>query len=867
MTLSRLFLFPVCLAALFLTGCPTDAPRDRFDYLRSPVTFRIDPVADNHPFCSDGNNVGAGKTFATIQECQETRKYRLKWDRPEDTVGFSEYRIFVDTTPPNAPDLKWSDVQKDPTLASIRLSGKASSSDSIIFVLAAGAGSDPVQSRTNPRIMRLDTTGRIDSLGKLVFAISTGYRTSGLNGQPRYTWVITNDRFAPYPLQPAFAAKARAVEISWTRPGDPTSFFDPDADSGLIRGYSLRVVRGGNAKSTIPFNPVVTLYSVGGVNRTVEVKADSFKTSKNLAGRVFWLPDSQRVFNRYGDDARDSLRATVSGLSPQDTVDIALWAVDVSGNTTDSSSNNRKFLTDTTQPTTPVLQLVNGSLSRNGFVYTFTASRDLVESGSGLAPASTPNANIREYLLTRTRTTGTASVVDSVFKIAPSQRSRETFTDTVRYLPPGTGFKVSVYAVDSTGHASAAGFLNVTTPTAAFTGPDSGATCPTGFIPVPSGRFQFGSTASTDEGPAQTRGIGSYCIEPYEHRASGAFQTQVTWEKARDVCAAVSPGNESHLCTEGEWERACEGTESVPLVYGIQSEARNPSNVRFACNIGTNDSAMANNLSLRDPTCLSYDGVFDMSGNFAEWVLDPYTDTYPSADTLIVGQPHTTPVTASRRGFRGTHYLNTSRTPAVMQSAGRCSNRDYAAQLRPKPYAGCTSETNPKLVVTYATKPPRCFTLPDSLQGRAVSSVTPGRDTNQIFILLPGQKSPVVFTMPADTAYRLVKPLSGLLSSRDLAIVTFVNSETSETIVDTLDATELVNASEATLNTIFAREAAAPWSVKRVNGRYEIRYLYSYSVSQKITARKFYANALIGFRCCSKPVPATLGKRRALQKR
>jgi hypothetical protein len=202
----------------------------------------------------------------------------------------------------------------------------------------------------------------------------------------------------------------------------------------------------------------------------------------------------------------------------------------------------------------------------------------------------------------------------------------------------------------------------------------------------------------------------------------------------------------------------------------------------------------------------------------------------------------------------------------VLLSSARCNNRDYAKQLRPKPYAGCTDSLNPKLVVTYATKPPRCFTLPDSIQGRSISSVLPARDTNQILILFTGQKTPYYFNMLPDTAYKLMKPTSALMAPRALAVVTFVNSETSEAIVDTLDAAEMLPASEAGLNAIFAREASPPWSVVRSGGKPVIRYLYSYSVSQGVQARKFYSNKVIGFRCCTKPVPASLGKRRAASK-
>lgn len=882
MTLSRLLLVPVCLSALLLAGCPTDGRRDSFNFLRSPVTFSIDPAAEDHPFCL--SETTRPEDMSQL-ECQETRKYRLRWERPEDTVGFSEYRIYVDTTPPNnTSGLLWSEIRKDPTLASFRMEGRPGSADSILFILTSSGGSGQLLDRSKPRIVKLDTTGRLDSLGKLMFAIATIYTDAGLNGEPRYTWVITTDRFSPYPLQPVYTPRARSVDISWSRPGDPTSFFDPEADSGLIRGYVLRVVRGGAVKDTVPFLPMLSLYSAGGVNRTAEARADFFHTARGAPGVRFWLPDSQRAFSQVLEDARDSLRVTLGNIAPRDTVDISLWAIDIEGNSIDTNTLPpiRILLTDTTQPTTPVLGIVEGSVTRNSLAYTFTASRDRVEVGGVLAPAASPNANILEYRLSRRRIEGTvggAPAVDSVFKIPASQRGLESFTDTVRYLPPGARYRLSVQAIDSTGYASEIGSLDTSTLPASFTGADAGATCPPGFMPVPAGRFVLGSNLGGDEATGTTsgiRGIGAYCIETYEHRTggtSGAFQTKVTWEQARDVCADLYPSNGSHLCTEAEWERACEGTEATPLTYGIQSEARNPQNVRYACNIGTNDSAMAGDINLRDPTCLSYDGVFDMAGNYAEWVMDPHTPTgYPAGDTALVGQPHTTSTDSSERVFRGTHYLNTNQSPAVMQSAGRCSNRDVPKQLRPRPYAGCTDPDRAKLVVTYVGKPPRCFTLPDSLYARTIRSVVPDRDTNEILVLLEnpradGQNPTEVFPLPLDTAYRLLKPLNALMAPRSLAVVTFVNAQTSEAVVDTLDATEILPASEAGRGLIFAREISPPWSVQKDgSGKFAIRFLYSYAISEKVRARTYYSNKIIGFRCCSNPIPAPLGKR-ALRKR
>src|SRR5690606_10891300 len=102
------------------------------------------------------------------------------------------------------------------------------------------------------------------------------------DGLPRYSWMITDDRFPPGKLVPLIEPKARGMEIAWDRPRDPTSFFEPGADSGIILAYYLRIVRTRNRPGT--FDPVVT-YIAGGVDRTTEVDTTSFRTSFNAPGR------------------------------------------------------------------------------------------------------------------------------------------------------------------------------------------------------------------------------------------------------------------------------------------------------------------------------------------------------------------------------------------------------------------------------------------------------------------------------------------------------------------------------------------------------------------------------------------------------
>jgi hypothetical protein len=333
----------------------------------------------------------------------------------------------------------------------------------------------------------------------------------------------------------------------------------------------------------------------------------------------------------------------------------------------------------------------------------------------------------------------------------------------------------------------------------------------------------------------------------------------------------MTAADSTWLCTEAEWERACEGgAPDVPLVYGLQSEKRSAGSIRFACNIGTNDSAMALSTALRDPSCISYEGAFDMSGNLAEWVMDPITlrrglsDTvnpYPATpETLSRGVPHT-PVTTNSavRAFRGSHYLNSNQSPSILLSRARCSNRDYATQSRPRPFAGCIDANQPQIVVTYnnADKPPRCLPLPAGYTSAQIDTITPARDSSQLVILLKGEAQPLMYPLPFDSVYNVpgVRPIDTRRTRQTMAVVTFRNSETSQTVLDTLPASELLGASQATLDAVFRREASPPWSVVKVGSVYDIRFLYAHVQARNVPAKAYHSNAALGFRCCSKPRP------------
>lgn len=123
-----------------------------------------------------------------------------------------------------------------------------------------------------------------------------------------------------------------------------------------------------------------------------------------------------------------------------------------------------------------------------------------------------------------------------------------------------------------------------------------------------------------------------FCIDRFEYpnRAGVKPTVAVTWDEAREVCATEG----KRLCTADEWTQACEGEEHSPYPYGFVRNGE-------ACNhdkpyLIPNDNAYQNpatrareveRVSQSEPSgsrpgCASSYGVFDMTGNVDEWVLN-----------------------------------------------------------------------------------------------------------------------------------------------------------------------------------------------------------------------------------------------------
>ncbi len=137
------------------------------------------------------------------------------------------------------------------------------------------------------------------------------------------------------------------------------------------------------------------------------------------------------------------------------------------------------------------------------------------------------------------------------------------------------------------------------------------ATCPDGMRLIHAGSFRMGTPASDDLGnfgdrPERRVSVHSYCIDTYEYpnHAEAKPQVGVSYSGAEAACSSQG----KRLCSEEEWEKACKGPDNLRFPYG-QSYSSG------SCNSGRSGIGPSGSYG----SCKSGYGVYDMSGNAAEW--------------------------------------------------------------------------------------------------------------------------------------------------------------------------------------------------------------------------------------------------------
>jgi formylglycine-generating enzyme required for sulfatase activity len=132
----------------------------------------------------------------------------------------------------------------------------------------------------------------------------------------------------------------------------------------------------------------------------------------------------------------------------------------------------------------------------------------------------------------------------------------------------------------------------------------------------------------------------SYCMDRYEYpnKVGELPRVLTSWTKAKETCAAEG----KRLCTEDEFNFACEGPEILPYVYGYERDAnvcnidkpyRYPDHSKVLpmydeCLETPWCAAELARLDQREKigertSCVAWSGVYDLNGNVNEWVEIP----------------------------------------------------------------------------------------------------------------------------------------------------------------------------------------------------------------------------------------------------
>jgi hypothetical protein len=137
----------------------------------------------------------------------------------------------------------------------------------------------------------------------------------------------------------------------------------------------------------------------------------------------------------------------------------------------------------------------------------------------------------------------------------------------------------------------------------------------------------------------------STCMDTFEwpNKAGAKPDVMVTYNRAMAKCRSVG----KRLCTEFEWELACEGADGLPFPYGYAQEPRACVNEKPFLQYNQAKLDDDTRPELRDaevkhlyqaepsgsrPRCTSPFGVVDMVGNVEEWVTTSRVEwKYPSS--------------------------------------------------------------------------------------------------------------------------------------------------------------------------------------------------------------------------------------------
>jgi hypothetical protein len=506
----------------------------------------------------------------------------------------------------------------------------------------------------------IDVTSYIQDFVKagrdsLLVAIYCDY-SSGRPGTVQRVYLHFGDKIDPSVVTITDSMWTTGYLVEWSRSTDQTNYYEPNELSGIIYGYNIEFYT--EDKDEDIRNLKVKLETPDGIDSTGENFKIHYRiTANNDSMWVDTVSHGDRVKNYlrimvadgkgYNQESLDSnvFRLVVEGLKAESRYSITISSWDVSKNESDKFWKNF-MTTDSVAPLMPTkLFAIKDSLfpetarldSNNRLAIFWSRSVDPYKRDHGIGVdtvLTVPDTclfqvcydTVQTYRIERLNPysgtwdsipyTGGSNRYSKLYKISDDTMkvaSTGTFvTDTIRWVSPGDTLIIRIRSIDMSGYYSIALVDTIVVSPGELANEIE---CPEGFVPV--------KAADTTE---------LFCMERLEHQNdSGSFMTNVLHSEALATCEAMSAdGFRVSLCNERDWELVC--LSGGKLAYGVVQEDTLDV-LQFLitdCNVSTNDSVTAMDVSKRTSRCMNSMGVRDLPGQLQEWV------NCRSEDTLAV---------------------------------------------------------------------------------------------------------------------------------------------------------------------------------------------------------------------------------------
>ena len=582
--------------------------------------------------------------LSVIQGCADEKDtsacFRVRFQLPIDREDLEYIHVWLDTTVVD-------DTSKAVTSKQIAKADKS---------LEYPENTDRLYDTLNLTEMVKDyIDGGYDSLQVALFC----EYSDGDPGSVQRVFLQFGDNIPPSRVTRRDSVWTTGAQIEWTRPTDQTNFYRPSELSGVIVGYNVVVYSADTSEDLRKLK--IKLYAPDGVDSTgstfykrharfrenfdsvwVDSVSHGDRDKNNLRLAVL----DGKGFD-FDNDSLNRFRMIIEGLHARTEYAIGITAYDSVGNTSPAKpipieKNTPIRTTDSVAPVMPTrLYYMEDTLfpgmarldSNNRLrifwsrsVDPYRADHPILSDSVVIIPDTclftlcydTVSTYVVERYDVNTKEwkaydyaggSGRYNKLYAQEGDTMAVSSKGSFvTDTIRWVSPGDTIIFRIRARDASGYYSKALIDTV------YISPGKLASeleCPEGFVPV--------SVSDTNK----------FCIERFEHRNdSGEFVNNVLHSEAVAACEAVSAsGFTVSLCKERDWELVC--LSGGTLSYGVLNELSvDASTYLFGfCNVATDDSLSAADISKRDYRCLNPDGVRDLPGQYQEWVIGKSEDT------------------------------------------------------------------------------------------------------------------------------------------------------------------------------------------------------------------------------------------------